>query len=213
MTATQRPEEEANKKMEKTSNDQKPMKKSKQFIEEQLTTKEEESKGKKRRIDELNVSNNDAIEKPKAKKKLNILQQVTEPHQKSTQKRDSEQDTMMTITSKIMKVIPKGMEKGSKQIKKKKMHSKKIAEPQLTYPRPVWTSAGTFIEEPVKPFKFTTTVYKPIKVAGAAMGRVIPFEAKAKKQPMMSQSSKEQTLMVRNKKSRDNTMKNIKNLI
>lgn len=195
-----------------------PEKKSKTHREEQPVEVVQEKKSKKRRIEETLASNDeDIIERPKAKKKLNILQQFDDPSQKprshdAHKSAQINEFAMPTVTSKLKAVIPKGIDK--KELKKaiKKKVLKKISEPNSSFPRPVWTSAGTFIEEPVKPYTFKLTGYKPLNPTGGSTEfRVIPFEAKAKK--AAPKDSKMELLMKRNKSGRDKTMKNMKNLM
>lgn len=179
----------------------------------------EEKKSKKRRIEETLASNDEEIiERPKAKKKLNILQQVYDPSQKprsqDTNKSAQNNEFVMptvTVTKKLKALIPKGLDKKETKKAPKRKTSKTIVEPRLSLPRPVWTSAGTFIEEPVQPYKFKPTEYKPINTTASTQFRVIPFEAKAKK--ALPKNSKLELLMQRNKSSRDKTMRNMKNLM
>jgi hypothetical protein len=87
------------------------------------------------------------IERPKAKKKLNIVQQVDDVHMKprthETYKPAQQNEFVMpTVTKKLKTLIPKGLDKEqTKKVLKKKAHAK-IVEPRVSLPRPVWTSAG-----------------------------------------------------------------------
>lgn len=191
-----------------------PEKKSKKQHEE-LPVVVKEHKPKKRRLNES--EDEDIIERPNAKKKLNILQQVDDhkkPRSHDTQKQVKLPEFVLpTVTKKLKTVIPKGLDKEQpKKMMKKKGNGKVIPEPRISLPRPVWTSSGMFIEESIEPYKFKTTEYKPINASNASTQfRVIPFEAKAKK--AVAKDPRMELLLKRNKKSRDKTMRNMKNLM
>lgn len=144
---------------------------------------------------------------------MNILQQIEDPWQKSRshdthKSARPEEFSVATVTSKLKTLIPKGLDKQhAKKVAKKKAIGK-VAEPRISLPRPVWTSAGTFIEESVEPYKFKSTEYKPLNVGSSSTQfRVIPFEAKK-----TAPKSSKMELLMRNKR-RDKTMRNMKNLM
>lgn len=174
-----------------------------------------ERKNKKRRIED--VANDEDMEKPKAKKKLKILQETEQSQHKyasNVLQTSSEENIISTVSAKLKKVIPKGLDRSKKSLKKK-ARGKVVPEPKFSLPRPVWTSAGVFIEESIEPYPFKPTLYKPRKVDNATEFRVIPFESKSKKSvaAAMSKNSKMNLILQRNKKGRDGSKKNIKNLI
>jgi hypothetical protein len=175
----------------------------------------EKKKSKKRqRLDDS------TDEKPKSKK-LNILSQIENPFERyrnlqsnvESSKKAAEQTFAVPLPSqKLKKVLPQSLKVEKK--KKKKQVKSKIAEPVTSLPRPVWTSSGTFIEEPISPpFKFTSTQYEPLNFGGA-----VAFEAKKKKksavqkQTSMPVNDFKYQQMMKNK-NRDGSKKNLQGLL
>mgnify|MGYP003454566291 CR=1 FL=1 len=175
----------------------------------------EERKTKKRRIEE--VIKDEEVEKPKSKKKLKILQEAEQQkYSSNVLQTSSEENIISTVSAKLKKVIPKGLDSHGKKALKKKVRVKVVPEPQHSLPRPVWTSAGVFIEESIEPYPFKSTAYKPrnVDVDGSATEfRVIPFKSKKAAVAAISKNSKMDLIMQRNKKGRENSKKNMKNLI
>lgn len=182
---------------------------------EPVVAVQQERKTKKRRIEE--VMNDEEVEKPKSKKKLKILQEA-EPQKYSSNvlQTSSEENIISTVSAKLKKVIPKGLDPHTKKSSlKKKVRAKVVPEPQYSLPRPVWTSAGVFIEESIEPYPFKSTAYKPrnVEVEGASTEfRAIPMKTK-KAAAAISKNSKMDLIMQRNKKGRTSSKKNMKNLI
>lgn len=189
-------------------------KKREEIVEEEVEVPEKK-KSKKRKIaqDEAMLP-----EAPKPKK-LNVLKQIEDPQQFNGQREDikkprEEEFSIALPSHKLKKLIPQDVAVEKKP--KKKQHQRQvIPEPRRSLPRPVFTTAGTFIEQPVTPFKFTSTQYVPIK-AGASSTKfgVIAFEGKNKKKPagQPPMDFKTQAIM-RNKKNRDGSMKNMRGLV
>lgn len=176
----------------------------------------QERKNKKRRIEE--VINDEDVEKPKAKKKLKILQEAEQQkYSSNVLQTSSEENIISTVSAKLKKVIPKGLDNHSNKTLKKKARGKVVPEPKDSLPRPVWTSAGVFIEENIEPYPFKSTAYKPRNDEGSATEfRVIPFDSKSKAKKAAAAASKNtkmDLIMQRNKKGRDGSKKNMKNLI
>lgn len=175
-------------------------------------------KSKKRKISE--VENADLeLDKPKAKKKLNVLQKLENPLRYQEPERDDtvrDEEFSVPLLSKKLKKITTASQIVEKKKKKKSTKKRVIAEPPLTLPLPVWTTSGVFLEEPISPYKFQSTEYIPIQSsAGSTKFGVVVFEAKKKKkvlQPQQPQDFKTQ-MMYRNKQIRDGSMKNIRGLL
>lgn len=118
---------------------------------------------------------------------------------------------MPFASQKLKKIIPENVSV-EKRKKKKKSGNKVIPEPQISPPKPVWTSSGVFLEEPKSPYKFTSTKYVPIKTAGSSTNfGVVVFDAKKKKAAQPAQDYRTQQIL-RNK-NRDGSMKNIRGLL
>lgn len=180
-----------------------------------------EKKSKKRSISEVVEDNEEMIEKPKAKKQLNILKQLEEPSQRLMSNKhkayERQEENLPTnsilasnVSSKVKKLIPKELDNVGKIKSNKRNAAKKIAEPKISLPRPVFTTAGIFIEESIKPFEFKSTEYKPVKYTSVT-NKVIAFEGKRAKSQYQNVDFKME--MVNRKKNRDKSMKNLKNLI
>jgi hypothetical protein len=193
----------------------------KQTVVVPSTTKNVETNSKKRKIADVDAENDSVVEKPTTKKRLNVLKQIEDPSQRpfpsmSTANHSKKQSQGMqpilhvaNPAAKIRKVIPSNMATDEK-IKKKKKKGKKIQEPKSSLPRPVFTTAGTFIEESITPYKFKSTDYKPIKIAGLnpSAVRVVQFGESHKKAPAIDFK-----MNALQKRSRDKSNKNIKNLM
>lgn len=205
----------------------KKQKKNKEKIEaviEPVVEVPEKKKSKKRKLLEDSLKTDEEV-KPKSKK-LNILTQIEDPnHNRHLQSRDGnsknvvEQPFSVALPSqKLKKVMPKSLEVEKK--KRKKGAKKVYAEPQDSLPRPVWTSSGVFIEEPVSPYKFTSTSYVPISTGSTSFG-VVAFEGKKKKKVNAQQQPPARNFsgdfktqaMNRNKKNRDGSNKNMHGLL
>lgn len=200
-----------------SSEPKKKKKKKSEPIAEVVEEVPEKKKSKKRKLDE-------SIEEMKPKpKKLNILAQIEDPHhsnrnlpsRQESSKGAAEQPFSVPLASqKIKKIIPEVAKVDKK--KRKKSTQRVIPEPENSLPRPIWTSAGIFIEEPISPFKFTSTKYVPISSNSSTKFGVVAFDAKKKKPqqmqaPHLSGDFKTQA-MLRNK-NRDGSSKNIRGLL
>ena len=178
----------------------------------------DKKKAKKRPISEVSDGeNNTDVEEPKAKKKLNIIKEVENQPQGPNLKKFVNQNNKCAetikppsnLTSKLNKVIPKGLGNEVKQVAKKK---KKVVEEKKLIKRPVWTSAGTFIEESIELYKFKTTEYKNSESWNVRHNKVQNRNISAQKSGKSAVvDHKMQALMKRNK-NRDKSIKNLKNL-
>lgn len=186
--------------------------------QETAVTQNVDKKAKKRPVSEIIDDSSDTIEKPKAKKKLKILKQVDDSSQfnnnkKSNNNRNNSEAIKVpaNLTSKLNRLIPKGLGNGEKQVVKKK--KKLVFEQKKELKRPVWTTAGTFLEESVKPYTFKTTEYKPINIGSSAFTQhsVVAFSAKKKSVPNSVDFKMQQ--MMKRSKNRDKSIKNLKNLM
>jgi hypothetical protein len=186
-----------------TSTEVKKKKKNFEIPAEPLVEVVEKKKSKKRKLDESMEE-----EKPKSKK-LNILTMVEDPqqfrNQRETLKAALEAASAPLLSKKLKTVLPKASELVKKQ--KKKKAQKVIPEPKTSLPRPVWTSSGVFIEEPMTPFKFRSTQYKPLEHVAVA------FEAKKKKKQQVVQQLDFKTQKLMEKKNRDGSKKNMMSLL
>lgn len=195
-----------------------PEKKKKKKVVEEEPAPEPVQKGKKRKLEES--IEEEAVAQPK--KKLNVLKQIENPFQIQPQTRpyrsdDQDQLSIPLMSQKLKKVIPQKVEVQKKSKKKPSGGKKPIPEPLKSLPRPVFTTAGTFTEAPVSPFKFQTTKYVPIARTASlpASYGVIAFEGKKKKhaqQPQPAADFKTQALY-RNMKIRDGSSKNLAGLL
>lgn len=174
-------------------------------------------KTKKRKLDE---SIDETVVQPK--KKLNVLKQIENPFQHQPQARTSRHDdpdqlSIPLMSQKLKKVIPQKVEAVKKRKKKPSGGKKSIPEPRLSLPRPVFTTAGTFVEAPISPFKFQSTTYVPIaKTASLPTSYgVVAFEAKKKKhaQQQPPAADYKTQAMFRNMKMRDGSSKNLAGLV
>lgn len=162
-------------------------------------------------------SDTDAVEKPKAKKKLKILKQVenSSPEMINTQKKVRKNIIEIAkpggnLTSKLNQIIPKGLGNAEKMPKKKK---KVTLKPEPIVKRPVWTTSGTFIEESIAPYTFQTTEYKPINIGSTSSTKygVVAFTASKKSGHNVVDFKMQQ--MIKRGKNRDKSIKNLKNLM
>ena len=157
----------------------------------------------------------EVVEKPKAKKKLNILKDVENSSHAHASKKSHNKNvetvkpTSTLMTSKLNKIIPKGLCTEVKHVTKKKpkVEDKKFLK------RPVWTTAGMFIEEPVTPYKFKSTEYKTVNFGSnaASKAKVVIFSAQNSSKSAVV-DHKMQAIMKKNK-NRDKSIKNLKNLM
>lgn len=196
-------------------------KKNVQEVDENLSV--DKKKNKKRKFDEAMETDEEVVQKPK--KKLNVLLQIEDPRQHQQQERESTktksqvQDLLAPLASqKLKKVIPQNLELAKKK-RKKKSAPKVIPEPPTSLPRPVWSSAGIFVEQPISPYKFKSTNYVPISTSASCATKfgVMTFEGKKKKkqtsqQPQQHVDYKTQ-MMFRNMKNRDGSIKNLRGLL
>lgn len=179
---------------------------------------EKTKKTKKRKLEEVLEQ-----EEPQKKKKLKILTQIENssqfgaPHRETHQLGLKEETFSMSLSSQKLKaVIPPQLENVKKQ-KKKSGARRHIPEPRKSLPRPVWSAAGTFLEESVSPYKFSTTEYTPIN-AGESSTKfgLVNFEATKKKKPAVmpppAHDYKTKAIF-RNMKHRDGSQKNIQGLL
>lgn len=198
-----------------TITEPKKKKKKSEPVAEVVAEVSEKKKSKKRKLDE-------SIDEMKPKpKKLNILAQIEDPHHSNrnlTSRQESlkgaEQPFSVPLASqKIKKIIPEVVKVDKKKRKKSAPHV--IPEPQNSLPRPVWTSAGIFIEEAISPFKFTSTKYVPVSSNSSTKFGVVAFDAKKKKsQPAPAhQSGDFKTQAMLRNKNRDGSSKNIRGLL
>lgn len=188
-------------------------------VDEPEPQEKNKKKTKKRKLEEVLEQE----EPQQKKKKLNILTQIENspqfeaPHRETQQFGQQEAAYSMSLSSQKLKaVIPPQLEVTKKQ-KKKSGARKHIPEPRKSLPRPVWASTGWFLEEPVSPYKFSSTEYKSIN-AGASSTNfgVVQFEAaKKKKQAVMPPPAQDfkTKAMFRNMKRRDASQKNIRGLL
>jgi hypothetical protein len=192
----------------------------KKKIEATAQPVEPEIKSRKRKVEEVeedeDVGLNEVIEKPRGKKKLKVLTQV-EPKQYAHQNRRVEEpqqiDAAINLNKKLKKIIPDDPYRAASKHIKQKKGRKIIAEPKASLPRPVFTTAGIFIEEPVTPYKFKSKEYKPIK---SSMGRerVALFQAaNNKKKSAAAPVADFKTELLKKNKNRDKSVKNLKNLM
>jgi hypothetical protein len=191
-------------------------KKTEDAIVEETAEVPEKKKSKKRKIAEADEMFDADVPKPK---KLNILKQIEDPYQfnapREENKKPKEIEFSIPLPSKKLKqMIPQ--EQVVEKKRKKKTERKVIPEPRRSLPKPVWTTAGIFIEQPRSPFKFTTSKYVPINAGDSSTQfGVVAFEGKKKKN-QNGQSApvdfKTQAIM-RNKKNRDGSMKNMRGLL
>lgn len=188
----------------------------------ELVEVKENKKSKKRKLDAQTA---DDVEEPKPKKKLNVLMQIEDPSQRqgtlrqaNTTKSQNDDFFVPMAAKKLKKIIPEKLdEKNKEKKKKKKGKGRIIPEPSVSLPRPVWTSAGTFIEEPISPFKFQSTNYVPINSSTSTTKfGVVVFEGKQKKKKQTAQQQPadfKTQAMFRNMKARDGSSKNIQGLL
>lgn len=179
----------------------------------------EKKKAKKRPITEvIDENDTDVVEKPKTKKRLNILKDAENSSQvysfKKSHQNSKHVETFKptsTLTSKLNKMIPKGLgNEVEKQVLKKK---RKIVEEKKPIKRPIWTSAGTFIEEPVTPYKFKTSSYKTVNFGPSATSKskIVIFSAQKSSKPAVVDHKME--ALMKKSKNRDKSIKNLKNLM
>lgn len=179
----------------------------------------ETKKAKKRK--RADAIEHDGQGQPPLKKKLSILQQIEgnsgrmrDPLLEANQtNRPKQSFPMPSASQKLKKIIPENVEVEKKRKKTKKSNKKVIPEPELSPPKPVWSSAGVFIEEPKTPFKFTSTQYVPIRTAASTKFGVVVFEANkmSKKHDKPPQDFRTQSML--GNKKRDGSMKNIRGLL
>lgn len=170
----------------------------------------------KRKIEEVIDENDESVEKPKPKKKLKILKPTEDIKQHMSSQKLLNQDNIMkssNLTTKLQKIIPKNPVLEQKKIKKGKKHTISMKQKELK--RPVWTTAGVFLEEPISPYAFKSTEYMSIRTEGVSSTEfgVVSFAAKSKKQQPQQQQMDFKTKTLQNRKNRDKSMKNIKNLM
>lgn len=194
-----------------------PEKKKKKKAVEEEQAPEPVQKGKKRKLE-------DSTEEPvvQPKKKLNVLKQIENPFQPQPQARpyrsdDQDQLSIPLMSQKLKKVIPQKVAIEKKRKKKPSGGKQSIPEPRKSLPRPVFTSAGTFTEAPISPYKFQSTKYVPIAetVSFPASYGVIAFEGKKKKHAQQQQPAADfkSQAMYRNMKIRDGSSKNMAGLL
>ncbi|KAG5672593.1 hypothetical protein PVAND_002709 [Polypedilum vanderplanki] len=176
-----------------------------------LKTNSEKIK-KKRKIEDVDESLSATIEKPRTDKKLKVLKQIDEPmhrvHQKTVHIDELKQvDSTLNLNKKLKNIIPN--EVNTVKTKKQKLTKKVIVESKVSLPRPVFTTAGIFMEESITPYKFKSKEYKPIK---SKMGRdpIALFQATKKKAVSSHADFRSEKLK---KKNRDKSIKNLKNLM
>ena len=186
--------------------------------EQAVVDMKEKKKGKKRKIEDVHVNDEDEV--PKPKKKLNVLMQIEDPHQYHKQSlkvnatKSQGQDFITPMPShKLKSVIPPKLNDAKKKHKKKKAGKKPIPEPKSSLPRPVWTSSGIFVEQPMSPFKFKSTKYVPINTSGSTKFGVVKFGGEQKKKREQAPVDFKTQAMFRNMKARDGSMKNIGTLM
>jgi hypothetical protein len=157
------------------------------------------------------------VEKPKTKKRLNILKDVENSSHvlgvKKSNQNSKHVETIKptsTLTSKLNKVIPKGLGNEVKQVVKKK---RKVVEEKKAIKRPVWTSAGTFIEEPVTPYKFKTSEYKTVNFGHPATSKAKVVIFSAQKPSKSAVVDHKMQALMKKSKNRDKSIKNLKNLM
>lgn len=178
----------------------------------------EKKKSKKRKLAETLSDDVEQVPKPK---KLNILQQIENPDQYQEQNCKSRRNeepvpAMPLMSQKLKKVVQPTVDKVKKNKKKNRLENK-IPEPMICLPRPVWTTAGTFMEDPASPYKFTSTKYVPINSGASCPTKfgVVAFDAKKKKsaqQPQPAADFRSQAI-ARTMKQRDPSMKNYRGLL
>lgn len=177
---------------------------------------ETKKKSKKRKLDDSTEAN------AQPKKKLNVLMQIENPGRYQATVREinqpKEDDVVLAVplmSKKLKKVIPETVEIEKKKRKKNKRQA--VPEPRRSLPRPVWTASGVFIEEPVSPFKFTSTTYVPLESSASCSTKfdVVAFEGKKKKKTTQSQPAADfkSQAMFRNMKNRDGSDKNLRGLL
>ncbi|CAO1433604.1 unnamed protein product [Diamesa hyperborea] len=159
-------------------------------------------KSKKRKLQETSFEIDEHVEVPVLKKKLNVLKKIENPTkmldvpqpQLAPQSKISGLEELAKIpppapAGKIKALIPKELDIVSK--KRKRNQNKKVyAEPKNALPRPVWTSSGMFMEEPMTPFKFQENSYVALQGTGTSTEfGVMSFEGGKKRQQKKEQDT------------------------
>ncbi|CAO1428070.1 unnamed protein product [Diamesa tonsa] len=159
-------------------------------------------KSKKRKLQETSFEIDEQVEVPVLKKKLNVLKKIENPTkmldvpqaQSAPQSKISGLEELAKIpppapAGKIKALIPKELDIVSK--KRKRNQNKKVyAEPKNALPRPVWTSSGMFMEEPMTPFKFQENSYVALQGTGTSTEfGVMSFEGGKKRQQKKEQDT------------------------
>lgn len=191
---------------------------------------------KKRKFNEINddrvfefkgADNTEPAQKKiKSAKRLNVLGKIEnlgkrnefteEPQTPEIKNRWGFKESCKTppppIGMKVSKLISKEIMQKKDSKKRKKTENPKIAEPRQSLPRPVWTSCGTFLEEPVTPNPFDYNV-NFISLKGGktkSSGEHSGKQTKKSSEPQPAVVSFKQAALFRKGIVRDNSKKNLK---